>query len=559
LDRLAEVRKVDPPHFDNAAITAWIKREPALHALPLYLTAAAIHAVIEPGETLGLSGVQIITALVDRERRRLDAAGRNAGWGERAASRLAGLAALRAGLDADTLRRLASPRLEIGLPPPEQIVDKAKALGWWENDRIPAPSPDLVAAELLRQTLLDRPDIAPEWLWETLNDPVAIEVQRLDRLAYDSVSLHGPAEGILVQSLVQAVAGNAARASTWRSFLASDELGFRLSPAGTAVAKSLLSDPDLAEADRAVILNNLSVRLSDAGDRGALRAIRDAVEIYCRLAQENPARFAPSLAGSLNNLSSRLSDAGNGGEALSAIREAVEIRHRLAQENPPHFAPDLAQSLTNFSNRLSETGDKTGALNAIREAVEIYRRLAQENPARFDPDLALSLNNLSNRLGDTGDRAGALSAIREAVEIRRRLAQENPARFDPDLAQSLNNLSNRLGDARDGPGALSAIREAVEIRRGLARENPARFNPDLALSLNNFSLRLSETEDETGALTAIREAVEIRRRLAQENPARFNPDLARSLGNLAVLLRRAGDEAGAEEAAREASTLRSQP
>jgi hypothetical protein len=88
--QLAKDRKAAAQHFESAAITAWIAREPALHALPLYLTAAAIHAVIEPGETLGLSGAQIITALVDRERRRLDAAGRNAGWGERAASRLAG-------------------------------------------------------------------------------------------------------------------------------------------------------------------------------------------------------------------------------------------------------------------------------------------------------------------------------------------------------------------------------------------------------------------------------------------------------------------------------------
>ena len=94
--RLARHRKVDMPRLDDAAIIEWIERGPALHPLPLFTTAAAIHAIIEPGETLGLSGAQIITALVERERRRLDAAGRNAGWGERAASRLAGLAALRA-------------------------------------------------------------------------------------------------------------------------------------------------------------------------------------------------------------------------------------------------------------------------------------------------------------------------------------------------------------------------------------------------------------------------------------------------------------------------------
>ena len=58
-----------------------------------------------------------------------------------------------------------------------------------------------------------------------------------------------------------------------------------------------------------------------------------------------PARFAPDLATSLNNLSNRLSDAGDGTGALAAIREAVEIRRRLAQDNPARFAPDLERSL----------------------------------------------------------------------------------------------------------------------------------------------------------------------------------------------------------------------
>ena len=131
--RLAKDRGVEAPRIDDAAIQAWIERDPPLHALPLFATAAAIHAVTEPGETLGLSATQIITALVERERRRLDAAGRNAGWGERAASRLAGLAALRAGLDASALHQLASPRLEIGLPSPERVVDAVKSLGWWKG------------------------------------------------------------------------------------------------------------------------------------------------------------------------------------------------------------------------------------------------------------------------------------------------------------------------------------------------------------------------------------------------------------------------------------------
>jgi tetratricopeptide (TPR) repeat protein len=617
--RLADNQRPTPSTFDDTVIAGWIERDPARHALPLYTIAAAVREGIEPGETLGLSGSQIITELVDLERRRLDAGGRNAGWGEQAASRLAGLAALGGGLDAAALHRLALPQLEIGLPPPERIVDAVKLFGWWENERFPPPSPDLVAAALLRRVLLDRPDRAPEWVWEALSDCAALDVQRLDRLVYDTVTLQGPNEAVLVRTLVRAVGQDVARAARWHPFFDTHELGFRLSPVGIAVAEALLATPDLPAEDRARILANSSNQLNDAGDTaralaaireaveiyrrlteekpgrftlelatsstilsealrkagdraGALEAIRVAVEVFRGLAQENPARFDPvltggldferrltggldferRLAGSLNNLSAILRDDGEVAAALTAIREAVDIFQRLAQVNPSAYASDFASGLNTLSNSLSDAGEKAEALAAIREAVEIRRRQAKENPARFEPDLAAVLNNLSNRLSDAGDKAEALTAIREAVEIRRRLAKENPARFGPDLARSLNNRADRLSDAEDKAEALTAIREAVEVYRELSQANPARFAPALAQSLDNLSGRLSDDEDNPQALTAIREVVEIYRGLAEENPAGFAPALAESLNSLSTRLDDTGDKAEALAVTREA-------
>jgi tetratricopeptide (TPR) repeat protein len=166
----------------------------------------------------------------------------------------------------------------------------------------------------------------------------------------------------------------------------------------------------------------------------------------------------------INNLSVALANAGGGAGAPTAIREAVDTYRRLAQDNPARFMPDLATSLNNMSAQLAHAGDSAGALAAIREAVEIRRRLAQENPTRFAPDLATSLNNLSLLLRDAGDGAGALAAIREAVDIRRRLVQENPARFAPDLARSLDDLSLQLREAGDVAGAQAAAQEASRVR-----------------------------------------------------------------------------------------------
>jgi hypothetical protein len=538
--RFAQHRGEAAPRFDDAAITAWLAENDEVYSLPLLITAAAIHLVDFPEDTLSLRGARIVEALVNRERTQLDRVGRDAGWDEEAASRLIGLAALRDGLDDAALRRLADPALGLGLPHPTKVVDAVRHRFGRPGDKgLVAPGPDIVASELLRQVLKDGGDRSPEWVWATLAEPDAVQVELLDRRIHDSITLHGPAEKLLLQKLIKTVSGRLKRAAAWKGILDSQTASFRIGTLDVAIAQTLLDDPQLGAEGRAEILGNLSNGLYDAGDgAAALAASRDAVELYRRLTQLNPARFDPDLARSLNYLSHRLSDAGDSTAALAASREAEEIRRRLADENPARFNPDLASSLSNQSIQLSYAGDSPAALAAIRKAVELRRRLADENPARFNPDLASSLHNLSLCLSDAGDDPAALAAVREAVKLRQRLADENPARFNPDLASSLHNLSLRLKNAGEGPGALAAIDKALGLYRRLADENPARFNPDLASSLNNLSLRLNDAGDGLAALAAMREAVDLYQRLADENPAHFGSLLERSLDNLSILEKR---------------------
>ena len=323
---------------------------------------------------------------------------------------------------------------------------------------------------------------------------------------------------------------------------------------GLAVtAMSRDQEKDMTPTERATYMNNLSNRLSEVGDReGALKAIREAVEIRRGLPEENKTAINPGLAGSLNNLSGCLFGVGDRGGALDAAREAVGIYRGLVEGNAEVFKSDLAMSLSNLSNRLSEVGDHEGALKAIREAVEIRCGLAEGNTAAFNPDLAGSLSNLSNRLFGVGDRGGALKAIREAVGIYRRLADGNVKAFKPDLARSLNNLSIVLSGVGDRGGALDVIWEAVGIYRGLAEGNVKAFKPDLAMSLSNLSNRLSEMGDRGGALKAVREATKIYHGLVEGNAEAFIPVLARSLNDLSSRLSDLGDRGGALKAVREA-------
>ena len=320
---------------------------------------------------------------------------------------------------------------------------------------------------------------------------------------------------------------------------------------GLAKASPVAYIPPLAGS-----LNNLANFLSEVGDRdGALVAAREAVELYRGLADDSPAAYTPDLAGSLSNLANRLSAVGERNEALEAAREAVALYRALAEASPQTYTPDLAMSLNNLANYLSEVGDRNEALEAVREAVELYRGLAESSPETYTPDLAASLNNLANRFSEVGDRNEALVAAREAVRLRRALAEASPQANTPRLAGSLNNLANCLSGVGDREGALGAAREAVELYRGLAEASPAAYAPDLAGSLNNLANYLSAVGDREGALGAAREAVELYRALAEASPAAYTPDLAMSLNNLANRFSAVGEQDEALVAAREAVEL----
>ncbi|WP_272591558.1 tetratricopeptide repeat protein [Streptomyces sp. M92] len=313
------------------------------------------------------------------------------------------------------------------------------------------------------------------------------------------------------------------------------------------------SDPAAREPDLAASLNDLGIRLSEAGRLDeALTAEQEAVEIYQRLATSNPAAYHPGLARSLSNLGTLLSKVGRRSEALTATEEAVVIRRRLATSNPAAYQPNLAHSLSNLGVWLLEVGRRSEALTATEEAVVIRRRLATSNPAAYQPDLAHSLSNLGNLLSEVGRRSEALTAEQEAVVIRRRLATSNPAAYQPDLARSLSNLGIRLLEAGRLDEALTAEQEAVEIYQRLATSNPAAYHPDLARSLSNLGTLLSEVERHSEALTAEQEAVEIYQRLATSNPAAYHPDLAASLSNLGIRLAEAGRPGEALTTAEEA-------
>ena len=236
-----------------------------------------------------------------------------------------------------------------------------------------------------------------------------------------------------------------------------------LAGAALAATRRLATSAERSPEQQAHWANNLSIRLSDVGERkAALVAAREAEELYRGLAKASPVAYIPPLAGSLNNLANFLSEVGDRDGALVAAREAVELYRGLADDSPAAYTPDLAGSLSNLANRLSAVGERNEALEAAREAVELYRVLADDSPAAYNPNLAMSLNNLANRFSAVGEQDEALVAAREAVELYRGPAETSPAAYTPRLAGSLNNLADILSADGRSEEAQAVFVEGID-------------------------------------------------------------------------------------------------
>ncbi|MCY7340624.1 MAG: trypsin-like peptidase domain-containing protein [Pseudonocardia sp.] len=96
--------------------------------------------------------------------------------------------------------------------------------------------------------------------------------------------------------------------------------------------------------------------------------------------------YLPDLAMSVNNLAIRLGEAGRRVEGLAAAQEAVDLRRELVELNRDAYLPDLAGSVNNLAADLGEAGRREQALTLATEASEYYHELARTDPEVFGPN-----------------------------------------------------------------------------------------------------------------------------------------------------------------------------
>ena len=138
---------------------------------------------------------------------------------------------------------------------------------------------------------------------------------------------------------------------------------------------------DAPEADRATYASrrlSLSRCLANIGRHDeALKAVREATNLYRTLAERNPAAHTPNLAMSLNNLAISLGDNGQQREALTTAQEATNLYQKLVSEHFQAFSSRFATTLETHARILDHCGDAAEATRIRKERDKVLKRMKE--------------------------------------------------------------------------------------------------------------------------------------------------------------------------------------
>lgn len=368
------------PEIPEQSIREWLRkgRDKDLFHLPLFVSAAAVHCVLNDAQVVDLSAAEVMTALVKRETRRMRGFGKEDGASQAnpLVERLVALATVRTGLNVEALRDLGKEPPE-GLVLPNDVLEWIEPLDWWsERARALQPlRPDALGAALVFEVLKNRTEDAPEWLWAVLGSVPEKDrptwLAAAERIDYDIRRVYGDTEDRFAQWLAAMVAGARKRAE------AMEYVTYRIPTKGTHELSKVLDEVLLTR----VAGVETEVDTNDSAAKEATRAVR------------------------LNNYSVHLSEQGKAAEALEAIEEAVKIHGRLAQQTPERYEPDLAFSLSVLGDRREEAGEIGKAMEHCEEALRLFRKNQEGAPGfvgRYLPVVERDLERLRGKLGEDG-------------------------------------------------------------------------------------------------------------------------------------------------------------
>ena len=535
-NKLVEQYQFAHPVVADGDIVAWARHKTNLGQLPLFLTAAAIQAVLESKGSFSFGAGEAIKRLARRERARINKLATAAGFNSSAVSSLAALSAVTGGMNERLVREFGEPPSLLQVSSVPFNAQKMADLPIWKDGRLQPTRPDVLAAALLFDVLLDYGEEASTLLWTSLSgcaDDSGLE-GRLRRIAYDIRSMFDADASKLVDWLSNIVASDFSRALTLEPAF-KDSQSRDLNPFLLKLHEALCSfesSPPLLRAQR---LRRYAMRLADAGQVSrAVTIAQQAVGIIRSASPyENDMEYRAELANCLNSVATLCLRQRDSETAINAATEAVELRRNLAMANGK-YEEALASSLQTLANlSLDLKGNSKLAQEYLVEALTVHERMWRQNPTEWrEREYARGLHNVSIARWRQADLQGSLSAIEACVESRRRLAAHDPGINEAGLAHSLTVWAARLNENGERLRALSLLKESFEIRNRLAKPYPLSFAAEALDSQRLISDRLADLGSRDDAIKAANDAVEIASGLLQQHPSHFEGEFSRCVVTL---------------------------
>lgn len=199
--------------------------------------------------------------------------------------------------------------------------------------------------------------------------------------------------------------------------------------------------------------------LSMGADPEAEDPLLEAVEVYRKVALNNPGEAEPALAEALVSLAKVYRGARyyvDFGQPLMTDRHSMREyrRNKIASGTWGGARVQLVDP--------EWAGDAEGPL---LEAIPLTRRLARAQREQFESMLALALNLLGETYVNTGRTAAAVSPLREAEALYRGLVRDDPSRFQPMLTDTLDLLGQATQENAAPRDRISVLEEILpELR-----------------------------------------------------------------------------------------------
>ncbi|MFD9705256.1 hypothetical protein [Lentzea sp. NPDC059081] len=305
--------------------------------------------------------------------------------------------------------------------------------------------------------------------------------------------------------------------------------------ATTAISRATLlfqelakNHPALFRADFARVAAALARRyLAEGQKQNAADSMQLSIANWRVLAREDP-RFEPELARNLVVAGTMLIDLRRAGAASEAVKEAIDLFRRLAVVNPETFRTELAEALMRHSQALRqldefldaeltareavmawrETGHRKGLgtallvlaqiaddLDAAQEAVEVYRELVVDDLVWNQADLLIALATLVEQqlLHDRDDQA--LRTTDECLEMCHRLPSQLVEFFGAKLAPVLQSAARALSESDHHVRALRLSEFTIDVWRAQLPKSPPNAYLS-AMQQHACRLRGAERKDE---------------------------------------------------------------